>query len=92
MVPGHERLVATLVSGSLEDPQRFKADARLIATSPQLLGAFERAVRAMNRAPGFDTGLPDPDTDRSLSSYQLLPELEAIVRTARPVRWPPLPA
>ena len=82
MVPGHERLVATLVSGSREELQLFKADARLMAASPQLIGALERAIRAMNGAPGFNTGLADPDTGRHLSSYQLLPQLEAIVRAA----------
>jgi hypothetical protein len=86
MVPGHERLVATLVSGSLKELQCFKADARLMATSPQLLGALERTIRAMNCAPGFDTGLPELDTGRSLSSYQLLPELDATLRAAREVR------
>jgi hypothetical protein len=47
MVPGHERLVATLVSGSLEELQRFKADARLMATLPQL----EAIVRAAKQVP-----------------------------------------
>lgn len=83
-VPNQERLVATLVSGSLQELQQFKADARLMAASPQLLAALELAIRAMNHTTSFKTGITDPDTGRTLSSYQLLPELETIARAAKP--------
>jgi hypothetical protein len=41
------------------------------------------AIRAMNRTPNFNTGIPDPKrSGRELRSYDLLPMLEALVRTA----------
>ena len=83
LAPGHERFIATLVSGSREDLQIFKADARLMTASPQLLAGLEQAIRAMNHTPSFNTGISDPATGRNLNSYRLLPELEAIVRAAR---------
>lgn len=53
--------------------------------SAQLLApALELAIRAMNMVPSFDTGITDADhPQRTLSSYQLLPKLEAILKTAR---------
>jgi hypothetical protein len=48
-----------------------------------LLEALQLAIRAMNNTPSFNTGIPDPrNSKRSLSSYQLLPMLEAVVRNA----------
>jgi hypothetical protein len=41
------------------------------------------AIRAMNRIPNFNTAIPDPKrSGRELRSYDLLPMLEALVRTA----------
>lgn len=49
----------------------------------ELLRALQTAIKAMNATPSFDTGLPDPDRPgRTMSSYQLLPKLEAIARRA----------
>jgi len=53
--------------------------------SAQLLApALELAIRAMNMVPSFDTGITNPENPRrTLTSYQLLPKLEAILKTAR---------
>jgi hypothetical protein len=57
---------------------------RLRAFGPELADALADAIRAMNATPSFDTGLPDPDNPkRTLSSYRLLPRLEAVLRNAR---------
>ena len=49
-----------------------------------LAQALELAIRAMNTVPSFDTGITNPEhPQRTLSSYQLLPKLEAILKTAR---------
>ena len=49
----------------------------------ELLQALLLAIRAMNNARSFDTGiLKSEGSSRTLSSYELLPKLEAVVRKA----------
>ncbi len=67
----------------IEDVYLDIAD-RLRAFGPKLADALHEAIRAMNAVPSFDTGLPDPDhPKRTLSSYRLLPRLEAVLKEAR---------
>ena len=40
--------------------------------------ALRLAIDALNNVPSFDTGIFDETTRRNLTSYQLLPELEAV--------------
>jgi hypothetical protein len=59
-------------------------DDSLQDSAHHLAQALEQAIRAMNTVPSFDTGITNPDhPKRTLSSYQLLPKLEAILKTAR---------
>jgi hypothetical protein len=53
--------------------------------SAELLApALELAIRALNMVPSFDTGITNSEhPKRTLSSYQLLPKLEAVLKTAR---------
>ena len=45
---------------------------------PQLREALRLAIKALNQTPRFDTGIPDPKRpERTLSSYALIPRLEA---------------
>lgn len=54
-----------------------------------LLAALRLAISAMNAVPSFDTGLPDPDRRTgTLTSYRLLPKLEAVVRQAEAAKPP----
>lgn len=46
----------------------------------ELIIALRRAIQAMNNVPSFNTGITDEGKTRPLTSYQLLPELEAVVR------------
>jgi hypothetical protein len=49
-----------------------------------LAQALELAIRAMNTVSSFDTGIANPEHPRrTLSSYQLLPKLETVLKTAR---------
>jgi hypothetical protein len=49
--------------------------------APFLHEALKLAIKAMNNMPGFDTGIPDPGNPRrTIGSYKLLPQLEAILR------------
>jgi len=46
-----------------------------------LIEGLRLAIKALNATPSFDTRLPDPKRPgRSLSSYALLPQIEAILR------------
>jgi len=65
--------VARTEGGS--DPNLQAADARLIAEAPALLRSLRRAVAALNTVPAFTT-------DEGISSYRLLPELDAVIRQA----------
>ncbi len=48
---------------------------------PQLREALRLAIKAMNSTPNFKTGIPDPQRPaRTLSSYALIPRLEAILQ------------
>jgi hypothetical protein len=59
-------------------------DDSLQDSAHHLAQALEFAIRAMNTVPSFDTGITNPDhPKRTLSSYQLLPQLEATLKTAR---------
>jgi hypothetical protein len=59
-------------------------EPHLCDVAPKLLEALEIAITAMNNVPSFDTGLPDETRPgKTLSSYRLLPRLEAVVREAR---------
>jgi hypothetical protein len=59
-----------------------EANCRLIAAAPELLEMLELAIRAMNNTPGFNTGIWDESKGINVSSYDLLPGLEAILRKA----------
>lgn len=49
----------------------------------ELLEALLLAIRALNCPANFDTGIEDPSrSSRMLSSYSLLPLLEAVARKA----------
>jgi hypothetical protein len=75
----------------LDDFRLISGDDRIAlndAAADLLLG-LKQAIRAMNNTPSFDTGLPasTPADEgyrrtRTMSSYTLLPHLEAIVRKA----------
>lgn len=53
----------------------------LAGEDPELREALRLAIRAMNTTPRFDTGIPDPTRpERSLSSYDLIPRLEAVLQ------------
>lgn len=53
----------------------------LAAEDPGLRKALRLAIKAMNRTPNFDTGIPNPDRpERSLSSYALIPRLEEVLQ------------
>jgi hypothetical protein len=56
--------------------------AETFAAAPRLRGGLKLAIKAMNNTPGFNTGMADPKHPgrRNLSSYALLPQLEAILR------------
>jgi hypothetical protein len=59
-------------------------EPHLCDAAPKLLEALGIAIKAMNNVPSFDTGLPDENRPgTTLSSYRLLPRLEAVVREAR---------
>jgi hypothetical protein len=59
-------------------------DPLVCDAAPKVLQALETAIKAMNYTPSFDTGIPNQDRlGRTLSSYELLPQLEAVVREAR---------
>ena len=59
-------------------------DPLLCDAAPKVLQALETAIKAMNYTPSFDTGIPNQDhPGRTLSSYELLPQLEAVVGEAR---------
>jgi hypothetical protein len=59
-------------------------DDSLHDSAHHLAKALELAICAMNTVPSFDTGITNPDhPQRTLSNYQLLPKLEAILKTAR---------
>lgn len=69
----------TIAEGIYLDP-----DDRLGVFAAELAKALASAITAMNAVPSFDTGIPNPDhPKRTLSSYQLLPGLEAVLKTAR---------
>lgn len=70
--------------GIIAEDIYFDQVDRLREFGPALAEALGDAIRAMNAVPSFDTGIQNPDhPKRTLSSYQLLPKLEAILRTAR---------
>jgi hypothetical protein len=49
-----------------------------------LLTALHRAIWALNATPDFDTGIPcADDPQRILSSYALIPQLEAVATRAK---------
>jgi hypothetical protein len=49
----------------------------------ELLAALLLAIRALNMPANFDTRIPDPDKPgRTLRSYALIPQLEAVARKA----------
>ena len=57
--------------------------AKEMTMEQQLLDALLLAIRALNQAPSFGTGIPDPaQPRRMLSSYELIPQLEAVARKA----------
>lgn len=59
-------------------------EPHLCDAAPKVLQALETAIKAMNYTPSFDTGIPNQDRPgRTLSSYELLPQLETVVREAR---------
>jgi hypothetical protein len=50
----------------------------------ELLNALHRAIWALNATPNFNTGIPRADNpQRTLNSYALIPELEAIATRAK---------
>jgi len=70
--------------GIIAEDIYLSADDSLQDSAHHLAQALELAIRAMNTVPSFDTGITNPDhPKRTLSSYQLLPKLEAILKTAR---------
>jgi hypothetical protein len=59
-------------------------DDSLQDSAHHLAQALEFAIRAMNMAPSFDTGITNPENPRrTLSSYRLLRKLEAVLKAAR---------
>jgi hypothetical protein len=49
----------------------------------ELLAALLLAIRALNMPASFDTGIADPEKPgRTLRSYKLIPQLEAVARKA----------
>lgn len=63
---------------------RNGGDQHRLLCNAVLLEALQTAIRAMNAAPSFPTDIPDPKrAGKMLTSYRLLPKLEAIVRLAR---------
>lgn len=62
--------------------EQAEADASA-DTAAEVLDALEKAIAAMNNTPNFNTGIYDPVTGRNLTSYRLLPELQAVVRKVR---------
>ncbi len=60
------------------------SDDSLRDSAHDLAQALELAICAMNTVPSFDTGITNPEhPKRTLSSYQLVLKLEAILKTAR---------
>jgi hypothetical protein len=50
----------------------------------ELLNALHRAIWALNATPNFDTGMPRADDpQRTLNSYALIPQLEAVATRAK---------
>ena len=57
----------------------------LAEEEPGLREALRLAIKALNQTPRFDTGIPDPvRPERTLSSYALIPQLEAALTRPRP--------
>jgi hypothetical protein len=49
----------------------------------ELLTALYRAIWALNATPNFDTGIPEADDpQRTLNSYALIPQLDAVATRA----------
>src|ERR1700693_157079 len=70
--------------GTIAEDIYLGSDDSLHDSAHHLAQALELAIRAMNTVPSFDTGITNPEhPKRTLSSYQLLPKLEAILKTAR---------
>ena len=70
--------------GIIAEDVYLSPDDSLQDSAHHLAQALELAIRAINTVPGFDTGITNPEhPQRTLSSYQLLPKLEAILKTAR---------
>jgi hypothetical protein len=70
--------------GIIAEDIYLSPDDSLQDSAHHLAQALELAIRAMNTVPSFDTGITNPDHHkRTLSSYQLLPKLEATLKTAR---------
>ena len=70
--------------GIIAEDIYLSPDDCLQDSAHHLAQGLELAIRAMNMVPSFDTGIANPENSRrTLTSYQLLPKLEAILKTAR---------
>ncbi len=70
--------------GIIAEDVYLSPDDSLQDSAHHLAQALDLAIRAMNKVRSFDTGITNPEhPQRTLSSYQLLPKLEAILKTAR---------
>jgi hypothetical protein len=66
--------------GTVAEDIYLSPDDSLQDSAHHLAQALELSIRAMNAVPSFDTGITNPEQPkRTLSSYQLLPKLEAIL-------------
>ena len=83
-----EIYIAELAEEDEEDrvasDDQIAANGCLIAAAPELFEALQTAISAMNAVPSFGTGVSHPDKPGlDLTSYELLPRLEAVLRNAR---------
>jgi hypothetical protein len=70
--------------GIIAEDIYLSPDDCLQDSAHHLAQGLELAIRALNMAPSFDTGITNPENPRrTLTSYQLLLRLEAILRIAR---------
>ena len=67
--------------GIIAEDIYLSPDDSLQDSAHHLAQALDLAIRAMSTVRSFDTGITDPDhPHRTLSSYQLLPKLQAILK------------